>query len=180
LLVRDENDANDIVQEAFLRVFRKIEDYAGDASFYTWLYRIVYNLSVDFLRRPYRRRVGLEQLESLLGPFTAQAFPRVNSQRPDDAVHGLELFESITNALAQLSVHHREVIILREVWGMSYGEMAQYLGCARGTVMSRLFHARQRLQILLHDVYAVEFAEEGVRTGNQRLNDVPTFGSLST
>jgi RNA polymerase sigma-70 factor (ECF subfamily) len=161
LVVHNENDANDIVQEAFLRVFCKLSGFSGESAFYTWFYRIVYNLAVDFLRRPYRKRVEFDRLETLLGAFTPIALPNKCTTRPDETVEGLELRQRIATALAELSVIHREVVILREVWGMSYEEMAQRLGCAKGTIMSRLHHARRRLQISLRDVYEAEYGVDG-------------------
>lgn len=166
-VVRDENDARDLVQEAFLRAFRKIYDYSGDSAFYTWFYRIVYNLSVDFLRKPFRRRTSVERLEPILGELAPLALPRAFARTPDDVAYGAEVIERIVLALDELSEPHRVVIVLREIHGMSYGEIAEYLQCAKGTVMSRLFHARQRLQALLGDVHAEHFGDE-VRTTSER------------
>lgn len=167
-LVKDVNDACDIVQDAFLRAYRKLGEYSRGASFYTWFYRIVYNLSVDFLRKPYRKRVELSHLEPLLGALAPLALPRTPSRLPDELVSGFELLEQISDAFEQLSMHHRNVVLLREVLGMNYGEIAETLGCAKGTVMSRLFHARERLQELLGDVHSEHFDDESGATGNQR------------
>jgi RNA polymerase sigma-70 factor (ECF subfamily) len=102
-----------------------------------------------------------------LGALTPLALPRTTSRLPDDLVSGFELLEQISNALEQLSDSHRNVVVLREVMGMNYGEIAETLGCAKGTVMSRLFHARERLQASLSGIHSEHFSDEGGATGNQ-------------
>ncbi|HEV8246590.1 MAG TPA: sigma-70 family RNA polymerase sigma factor, partial [Polyangiaceae bacterium] len=148
-LVRDEQDAREIVQEAFIRVFRGMGAFNGSSSFFTWLYRIVKNLAIDLLRRPSRRDAELldadadETLEPLFGDF-----------KPDDPVRTLgrrQLAERIGHALDELPPYHRGVIVMREIEGMSYEEMAVAMDVSKGTIMSRLFHARQKLQKALAD-----------------------------
>jgi RNA polymerase sigma-70 factor (ECF subfamily) len=153
-LVRNESDANDIVQEAFLRVYRKRDAFEGDSAFYTWLYRIVRNLAIDLLRRPYRGRVELEELEAIGAASALSVADALDVRSPDEDLWRRELAAHVRQALALLPNIHREVIVLRELLGMSYGEIAARLGCAQGTVMSRLFHARRRLKASLQTVYS--------------------------
>ncbi len=153
-LVRDEQDAREIVQEAFVRVFRGLDGFNGSSSFFTWLYRIVKNLAIDLLRRPSRRDHELVEgdaddgFEPLFGEHVAP-----------DPVHALgrrQLAERIGQALDALPPYHRGVIVMREIEGMSYEEMAEAMGVSKGTIMSRLYHARRKLQRALHDCYIDE------------------------
>jgi RNA polymerase sigma-70 factor (ECF subfamily) len=155
-LVRDENDAREIVQEAFVRVYRSLDGFEGSSTFYTWLYRIVTNLSIDMLRRPGRQTADLdeERFEAVEGGEVD--FPwmsRYENSDPADGVRRREIAARLQAALDELPSYHRAVIVLREVDGLSYEEMAQSLGVSKGTVMSRLFHARQKLQRALADCY---------------------------
>lgn len=153
-LVRDEQDAREIAQEAFLRVHKGLPQFHGGSSFFTWLYRIVTNLSIDLMRKPSRREAELHfalEVEdgesSLLPPADAD---------PYDVVHRGELSQRIYEALAQLPPYHRGVILMREVEGMSYEEMAEAMQVSKGTIMSRLFHARKKLQRALLDCHEEE------------------------
>jgi RNA polymerase sigma-70 factor (ECF subfamily) len=158
-MVRDENDARDLVQEAFLRVYRGLDRFQGDSTFFTWFYRIITNLSIDFMRRPGRRET--EHDENRDNPDAADEadFPflsRIDGSEPLDALHRQELGARLWAALEALPPYHRGVILMREVEGMSYEEMAQAMNVSKGTIMSRLFHARQKLQKALADCYAEE------------------------
>lgn len=153
-LVRDENDAREIVQEAFLRVYRGLGNFQGGSSFYTWLYRIVTNLAIDVMRKPGRNRGELE--DEAPGEPDENDYPllsRFDGADPLDALHRTELGKKLAAALEALPPYHRGVILMREVDGMSYDEMAQAMGVSKGTIMSRLFHARQKLQRALADTY---------------------------
>jgi RNA polymerase sigma-70 factor (ECF subfamily) len=155
-LVRDEEDASEIVQEAFLRVYRGLDAFNGAASFFTWLYRIVKNLSIDLMRRPAWQRelkdeLAGEQVDALL-------LSRVAGADPEHSFRRRELAVVVGEAIDALPAYHRAVILMREVEGMSYEEMAQAAGVSKGTIMSRLFHARKKLQRALLERY-VEHAE---------------------
>lgn len=156
-LVRDENDAREIVQEAFLRVYRGLGSFQGGSSFFTWLYRIVTNLAIDLMRKPGRKDAELNEAQAV--DDDASEFPllaRVDGADPIDVLRRREIAERIQKALDALPPYHRGVILMREVEGMSYEEMAQAMGVSKGTIMSRLFHARQKLQKALADCYAEE------------------------
>jgi RNA polymerase sigma-70 factor, ECF subfamily len=153
-LVRDEQDAREIVQEAFVRVFKGLQSFNGSSSFFTWLYRIVRNLAIDLLRRPSRRDVDLEETDNLdtLEPL----FGEMRLEDPGQVLGRRELAERIDQALAALPPYHRGVIVMREIEGMSYEEMAEAMDVSKGTIMSRLYHARRKLQRALHDTYVEE------------------------
>jgi RNA polymerase sigma-70 factor, ECF subfamily len=155
-LVRDEQDAREIAQEAFLRVHKGLSHFHGGSSFFTWLYRIVTNLSIDLMRKPSRREAELhfalevDDAESPLLP--------ASDADPYDVVRRGQLSARIQHALDQLPSYHRGVILMREVEGMSYEEMAEAMQVSKGTIMSRLFHARKKLQRSLSDCHAEECA----------------------
>ena len=156
-LVRDENDARELVQDAFLRVYRNLNSFQGGSSFFTWLYRIVTNLAIDLMRKPGRRDVELIDGQAI--PNEAVDFPlvsRIDGADPLDVIRRREIAARIQAALESLPPYHRGVILMREVEGMSYEEMAVAMNVSKGTIMSRLFHARQKLQRALADCYAEE------------------------
>ncbi|HEX2677466.1 MAG TPA: sigma-70 family RNA polymerase sigma factor [Polyangiales bacterium] len=146
-VVKRPEEALDIVQDAFIKVHKHIANFQGTSSFYTWLYRIVMNLSIDQVRR---KRKVLEFDEHVVKRDDAAGdgtlVPHVPDENPGRTVVRRELSEKIQAALETLPEYHRAVIILREVEGMSYEEMAQVLDVPKGTIMSRLFHARRKMQ----------------------------------
>lgn len=152
-LVQNEQDAWDLAQEAFVKAWRALPSFKLDSSFYTWLYRIAHNCSYDWLRK--RRIVSDGEFDDELQRNVAagaEAVPK-GSVRPDHAMRNKELGARITEAIAQLTPGHRAVILLREIEGLSYEEIAEVTGQETGTVMSRLFYARKKLQELLKDTY---------------------------
>ncbi len=152
-VVKNEDDALDAVQEAFVKVHKNIHKFQGSSSFYTWLYRIVMNVSIDHVRRTSRRK-SLDFDERALHEESEVAgdgalVPSVTDANPGKAALRRELGGAIQAALQQLPEHHRAVIVLREIEGMSYEEMAEALEVPKGTIMSRLFHARKKMQATL-------------------------------
>ncbi len=152
-LVRDEQDAKEIVQEAFLRVHRGLERFHGSSSFFTWLYRIITNLSIDLMRKPSRRETELDDQLERSDEYDMPFLSKIDGADPFDAVRRQEIAERISRELDELPSYHRGVIVMREVHGLSYEEMAEAMGVSKGTIMSRLFHARQKLQRVLADCY---------------------------
>lgn len=155
-LVRNDDDAREIVQEAFLRTFKSLARFQSDSTFFTWLYRIIANLSVDHARRAGGRtalfaeqRLANLDVDELDVPFAG----RIEGADPLDALRRREIAASLQTAFDALPSYHRAVIVLRELEGLSYEEMAEALGVSKGTVMSRLFHARRKLQRALADCY---------------------------
>jgi len=163
-VVKNEDDALDAVQEAFVKVHKNIHKFEGSSSFYTWLYRIVMNVSIDHVRRTSRRR-NLDFDERALHEESEVAgdgalVPSVTNANPGKAALRRELGGAIQAALQELPEHHRAVIILREIEGMSYEEMAEALEVPKGTVMSRLFHARKKMQAALAPYLSGEAVSE--------------------
>lgn len=160
-VVRNREDAEDIVQEAFVKAYLSLDDFRGESAFYTWLYRIVYNMAIDYRRRVARRGGDSRSLDGVqvsddsdLGPV---AMGHIES--PHDNLIRKEQRRSLRSALDELSEEHRTVILLREVEGLSYAEIARVVGVSRGTVMSRLHYARKRLQSVLKPETVAEGSE---------------------
>jgi RNA polymerase sigma-70 factor (ECF subfamily) len=147
------------VQEAFLRVYRGLETFHGGSSFFTWLYRIVTNLAIDLMRKPARRDQELDEGREIKDELDVPLLARVDGADPVDVVRRGEIATRIRSALEALPPYHRGVIVMREVEGMSYEEMAQAMGVSKGTIMSRLFHARQKLQRALADCYQEQIGQ---------------------
>ena len=155
-LVRDENDARELVQDAFLRVYRGLNSFQGGSSFFTWLYRIITNLSIDLIRKPGRQLADIDEARFESDESQEAEFPllsRVDGSDPVDVVRRREIAGRLQAALDALPPYHRGVIVMREIEGLSYEEMATAMGVSKGTIMSRLFHARQKLQKALADCY---------------------------
>lgn len=154
-MLRDRDDAMDAVQDAFIKAHKKLNDFEGNAAFSTWLYRICVNLCIDRKRSDARRRkVDLDDAlathkEDDTLYAEAEIGGRLTGSNPLRTVSDKELGSEIGRALAGMSEDHRAILLLREVEGMSYEEIAEALEIPRGTVMSRLFHARRNMQRLL-------------------------------
>ncbi len=155
-VVRNPDDALDVVQDAFIKAHRHLDKFEGQASFYTWLYRIVMNLAIDHLRKHRRTKVvdwSEQDLKENDGAVDDSLLPRILGANPGRALLDKEIRDRIAAALEELSDNHRTVLVMRELEGLSYEEMAQAMGCSKGTIMSRLFHARKNMQKRLADLY---------------------------
>jgi RNA polymerase sigma-70 factor (ECF subfamily) len=151
--LRNPEDALDVAQEAFIKVHRYLPNFEGQSSFYTWLYRIVANLCIDHLRRAGRKRdVEFDdRLRHDGDQDAASSLPISNLGDPSEAVRNKEILTAVEDSLTHLSDKHRAVIIMRELQGLSYSDMAKAMNCSKGTIMSRLFHARRNMQKLLKE-----------------------------
>lgn len=150
-MMKDPDEAMDIVQETFVRVHRYLPSFKGDSSFFTWTYRIATNLCLDASRKKNRtERVELSEsndaeLEAGMDP------PSAALAGPQRVALNQELKGKLDEALAGLSENHRVILLLREVDGLSYEELSKVLDIRKGTVMSRLFHARLKMQSKLRE-----------------------------
>jgi RNA polymerase sigma-70 factor, ECF subfamily len=142
VMVGNEHDAWDVAQEGFFKAWQSIHRFEGRSSFYTWIYRLTMNLTIDSLRRKGRR----EELELNDDIPSFLPGPGINCQRA-------EIRERVDAALAQLSAEHRAVVVLKDLEGLQYHEIAEFLNISIGTVMSRIFYARRHLQHLLRPIY---------------------------
>ena len=135
-----EQDAADITQEVFLRAWKNLDSFRGDSSLSTWLYRVTSNLCVDFARKK-----AAEGMPTSIDDEESPAADLADASRmaqPEAAAENSELREELQFALAQLSEEHRRVVLLRDVAGMTYTDIARTLGLEEGTVKSRLARAR--------------------------------------
>jgi RNA polymerase sigma-70 factor (ECF subfamily) len=155
-MLRNEADAVEVSQEAWIKSWQRLEQFQGGSSFTTWVTRIVINLCLDYLRK--RNRLPAESIEQLdeesggverqLPVVTPSATERLEQE---------ELRGRIDEALARLSPEHRTVLILHEFEELEYKAIAQRMGCSVGTVMSRLFYARRRLASVLRNLNLEDF-----------------------
>ncbi len=148
-MVHDPDDARDICQDAFLKVHKSLATFEGDAQFFTWLYRIVVNLAIDLLRKRRGQRVEFDDTLANDEPDEGGIAPHRTGFDPARALADKELRNQIMAALDKLTPAHRTVLVMREVEGLSYQEMAESMNCSIGTIMSRLFHARKKMQQML-------------------------------
>jgi RNA polymerase sigma-70 factor (ECF subfamily) len=150
-MTSNHEDANDLAQESFIKAFQALKSFKGGSSFYTWLYRIAVNKTINFLKqRKNRIHLSLNDLD-----FNAEHDPDlvafVSEKTPRRDANLSELQEKLNTALMKLSEPHRLVVVLHDVQGMSHEEIAKVMECNIGTVRSRLFYARQQLQAWLSD-----------------------------
>ncbi len=148
-MLHDPDEARDVCQEAFFKAHRNLASFEGGAQFFTWLYRIVANLCIDTLRKRRGDKLEFDDTIGVTGDDATGISPRRLGFDPQRALSDKELRGKITAALGKLSAAHRSVLVLREVEGLSYQEIADAMQCSIGTVMSRLFHARKRMQSML-------------------------------
>src|SRR5580658_8048664 len=150
-MTSNHEDANDLTQETFIKAFRALKSFKGDSSFYTWIYRIAVNKTINFLKqRKNRVQLSLNDMD-----FNAENDPDlvalVSDKTPRRDLSLSELQEKLNAALLKLSEHHRMVVTLHDIQGLSHEEIGKIMDCNVGTVRSRLFYARQQLQAHLSD-----------------------------
>jgi RNA polymerase sigma-70 factor (ECF subfamily) len=151
-MVHNPDDALEIAQETFVKAYENLPQFKGESSFYSWLYRIAFNLAIDFQRREHRRpTVPLEERPGGGGEEIVEPPGERLSSDPSDRVEAKELGEQVVQAINELTPDHKAVILLREVEGLSYEEISRVMQCSKGTVMSRLHYARKKLQSRLRD-----------------------------
>lgn len=150
-MMRNEEDAMDLSQEAWIKGWQRLNQFQGDSSFATWMTRIVINLCLDAIRRQKRQRAeSIEEMDEDSGGV--ERHMPVVTVNPTERLERAELRARIDEAMDKLSPTHRTVLILHEFENMEYKLIAQTMRCSIGTVMSRLFYARRKLAALLADL----------------------------
>lgn len=161
--IKDRHEIQDVAQEVFIKVFRALPNFRGDSSFYTWIYRIAVNTSKNHLvaksRRIQNSQVEYEDAES----FVSNEDHR-NLDTPDAVYSRGELEQTMSKAIAQLPEDLKKAIVLREVDGLSYEEIAEQMDCPIGTVRSRIFRARDAIDLALRPL----LEDESLRKQNVR------------
>ena len=150
-MTANHEDANDLAQDAFIKAFQALKSFKGGSSFYTWVYRIAVNKTINFLKqRKHKAQMSLDDMD-----FNAEHDPDlvalISDKTPRREVSLTELQEKLNAAMQKLSEPHRLVVTLHDVQGLSHEEIAEIMDCNIGTVRSRLFYARQQLQAYLSD-----------------------------
>jgi len=140
----NEQDAQDVAQDAFLRAYTSLKDFRGDCRFSVWLYRLTGNLAIDFLRKSKRHSAVSLQQESDDGEEWELSLPD-DAPSPEEQLTREETREQVREAMASLPERDRQILSLRELGGMSYEEIAEGLSLQIGTVKSRLNRARKKL-----------------------------------
>ena len=150
-MTANHEDANDLAQETFIKAYQALKSFKGDSSFFTWVYRIAVNKTINFLKqRKNKTHMSLNDLD-----FNAEHDPDlvalVSDKTPRRDVNLIELQEKLNGAMQKLSEIHRLVVTLHDVQGLSHEAISKIMDCNTGTVRSRLFYARQQLQAYLSD-----------------------------
>ena len=150
-MTANHEDANDLAQEAFIKAYRALKSFKGDSSFFTWVYRIAVNKTINFLKqRKKRTQMSLNDLD-----FNAEHDPDlvalISHKNPRRDLNLAELQEKLNEVMLKLSEVHRLVVTLHDIQGLSHDEISKIMDCNTGTVRSRLFYARQQLQAYLSD-----------------------------
>lgn len=168
-MLKDKEEARDVSQEAFVKVYKYLDHFKGDASFYTWLYRITVNICIDVIRRKgsgrgdehveFDESVAHDTSEANLGALGSRL-----GTNPQKSALRKELSDKITAAFQEIPEAHRQILLLREIEGMSYEDLARTLDIPKGTVMSRLFHARLKMQKILSNYLELDESKAGVGT----------------
>ena len=150
-MTSNHEDANDLAQDAFIKAFQALKSFKGGSSFYTWIYRIAVNKTINFLKqRKNRMHMSLNDAD-----YNTENNPDlvalISDKTPRREAGLKELSEKLNEALLKLSEQHRLVMVLHDVQGQSHEEIAEIMQCNIGTVRSRLFYARQQMQAWLND-----------------------------
>lgn len=144
-IVGDPDEAQDVVQDAFVKAYYGLKEFRFGANFYTWFYRLLVNQAIDRWRKT-SRSPAVSFSEARLSGESSETEGVAYPKTPEEMAANRELAEGITRGIAALPEYHRTVILLREVEGLAYEEIARILGCSVGTVMSRLHYARAKLK----------------------------------
>lgn len=185
-ILKSREDAEDVTQESFVKAFLSLNKFKGQSSFYTWLYRIAFNMAIDVRRKGARRGGNHFEYKESLGVSSSGT---LESETANDGIVGLGHVAGPHEALVRkqaarkmqevfetLSEEHRAVVTLREIDGLNYDEISEALGIPKGTVMSRLFYARKALQKAL-----AEFAPDSTSSGSSdTTRDAPNNSGEST
>ncbi len=152
-LIGDYQEAKDLTQKTFLKAYLSIDRFRGNSSFYTWLYRIGVNTTLDERKKRSRSPVfGVDSLEQSVAEMPNRAQVSSRAEDPVENVLVTEREQAVTKAIESLDEVHRSVVVLRDIEGMDYDEIAEVMDCPRGTVKSRLHRARSVLREKLKDL----------------------------
>ncbi len=146
-IVHNEDDAKDISQDVFVKVYKSLDNFQGNSRFYTWLYRITVNMAIDYNRK-IKRKQAMEYNDDI---NVKTELPLADSKQalPDKYIYDKEIYGKLQEAIENLSEEQKKTFILREMEDLSYQEIADIMKCSVGTVMSRLYYARDKIRLYL-------------------------------
>lgn len=151
-MIREPAEVEDVAQEAFIKAYKALPQFRGDSAFYTWLYRIAINTARNWQVASGRRPVTLNAIESEDGETFNQIDNLTDISTPESQMASRQIVETVNAAIAALPEDLRTAIVLREIEGMSYEDIAQSMGCPIGTVRSRIFRAREAIAAQLRPI----------------------------
>ena len=143
--VRSDAEVEDIVQESFIKAYRALGSFRGDSAFYTWLYRIAVNTAKNYLVAASKRPISLTQFEKNDDDDFEEDHFMSDTATPESELSTKQIAETVNKTMNELPADLREAIMLREIEGMSYEDIADSMGCPIGTVRSRIFRAREAI-----------------------------------
>ena len=150
-MISNHEDTHDLLQDIFAKAYRSLKRFRGKSSFYTWIYSIAVNMSLNFLKKRGRhRKLSLDDMDSGV-QYTDEYLEATAGKTPSQEVNILELQERLNMAMQELSEDHRAVVTMFDIQGIPHAEISKILGVSEGTVRSRLFYAHRRLQNYLEE-----------------------------
>lgn len=153
--IRDSAEVEDVTQEAFIKAYRALPSFRGDSAFYTWLYRIGINTAKNYLVAQGRRAPTLTQFDSEEAETFESADQLRDINTPESLLMSKQIGETVNAAIDALPEELRRAIVLREIDGLSYEEIAEMMDCPIGTVRSRIFRAREAVALKLRPLLDV-------------------------
>lgn len=144
-VIKNNSEVEDIAQECFIKAFRAIHQFRGDSAFYTWLYRIAVNTAKNYLFSKGKRPIALSELKKSEDSDSFDMLDAVSNENPEGNMAGLQIAEAVNKAVKKLPDELSTAVILREMDGLSYEEIAEVMNCPIGTVRSRIFRAREAI-----------------------------------
>lgn len=151
-MLRDQSEIEDVMQEAFIKAYRALPQFRGDSAFYTWLYRIAINTARNWMASQSRRPSSPSLHQSEDGETFDEIDNLIDINTPESLLASREIAESVNETIQALPAELRTAIVLREIEGLSYEEIAQAMGCPIGTVRSRIFRAREAIASKLRPI----------------------------
>jgi RNA polymerase sigma-70 factor (ECF subfamily) len=151
-MIRDPAETEDVAQEAFIKAYRALPQFRGDSAFYTWLYRIAINTARNWLATNKRRPNTSSSVENEEGETFDQSDNLTDNSTPESELASREIAQTVNRAIEDLPEELRNAIVMREIDGMSYEDIAQSMNCPIGTVRSRIFRAREAIATRLRPI----------------------------
>jgi RNA polymerase sigma-70 factor (ECF subfamily) len=150
-MTSNHEDTNDLLMETFDKAFRSLSSYQKNASYYTWIYRIAFNRTINHLNKHKKRRSDMSLNDIDMDGMAERQFADPKMRTGDQAAALTELQKKLNESLQRLSDEHRAAVILHDIEGLSHAEIAKIMDCTEGTVRSRLFYAHKNLQKMLEN-----------------------------